>query len=105
CNWLACNAQTPRKLDRPAAGRRGHAGAISRGGEVAPGPRCCGPTRGRDHRTQVRQGVRGHNVSTVLIASLAATAVVGFVLFMWVELYPTSVGKHSLPKGAEQRAR
>ena len=55
--------------------------------------------------TQVRQGVRGHNVSTVLIASFAATAAAGFVLFMWVEFYSTSVGKHSLPKGAKQRAR
>jgi len=63
------------------------------------------PPEGEITVTQVRQGVRGHNVSTVLIASLAATAVAGFVLFMWVEFYPTSVGKHSLPKGAEQRAR
>lgn len=55
--------------------------------------------------TRVRQGVRGHNVSTVLVASLAAAAVVGFVLFMWVEFYPTSLGKHSVPKEAAQRAR
>jgi Flp pilus assembly protein TadB len=63
------------------------------------------PLEGEMTVTQVRQGVRGHNVRTVLIASLAATAVAGLVLFMWVEFYPTSVGKHSLPKGAEQRAR
>jgi Flp pilus assembly protein TadB len=55
--------------------------------------------------TRVRQGVRGHNVSTVLVASLAAAAVVGLVLFVWVELYPTSVGKHSPPVEAAQRAR
>ena len=55
--------------------------------------------------TQARQGVRGHNVSTVLLASLAAAVVAGFVLFLWVEFYPTSVGKHSLPKDTAQRAR
>jgi len=55
--------------------------------------------------TQVRQGVRGHNVTTVLVASLAATVVAGFVLFVWVEFYPTSAGKHSIPKEAAERAR
>lgn len=55
--------------------------------------------------TRVRQGVRGHNVSTVLVASLAAAAVAGLVLFVWVEFYPTSLGKHSVPKEAAQRAR
>ena len=55
--------------------------------------------------TQVRQGVRGHNVTTVLVASLAATVVVGFVLFVWVEFYQTSAGKHSIPKEAAERAR
>ena len=53
----------------------------------------------------VRQGVRGHNVSTVLVASLAASVVAGLVLFMWVEFYPTSAGKHSVPRDAAERAR
>jgi len=53
----------------------------------------------------VRQGVRGHNVSTVLVASLAAAVVAGFVLFVWVEFYPTSAGKHSIPKEAAERSR
>jgi Flp pilus assembly protein TadB len=55
--------------------------------------------------TQVRQGVRGHNVSTVLVASLAASVVAGLVLFMWVEFYPTSAGKHSVPTEAAESAR
>jgi hypothetical protein len=39
------------------------------------------------------------------VASLAATAVAAFVLFVWLEFYPTSLGKHSVPKEAAQRAR
>jgi len=63
------------------------------------------PPEGKITVTQVRQGVRGHNVSTVLVASLVATVVVGFVLFVWVEFYQTSAGKHSIPKEAAERAR
>ena len=63
------------------------------------------PPEGKITVTQVRQGVRGHNVTTVLVASLAATVVVGFVLFVWVEFYQTSAGKHSIPKEAAERAR
>jgi Flp pilus assembly protein TadB len=55
--------------------------------------------------TQARQGVRGHNVSTVLVASLAAAVVAGLVLLVWVAAYPTSVGKHSAPMEAAQRAK
>ena len=55
--------------------------------------------------TRARQGVRGHNVSTVLVASLAAAAVAGLVLFVWVAAYPTSVGEHSAPMKAAQRAK
>ena len=63
------------------------------------------PPEGKITVTQVRQGVRGHNVTTVLVASLVATVVVGFVLFVWVEFYQTSAGKHSIPKEAAERAR
>ena len=63
------------------------------------------PPEGKITVTQVRQGVRGHNVSTVLVASLTAAVVAGFVLFVWVEFYPTSAGKHSVPKEAAERAR
>jgi Flp pilus assembly protein TadB len=55
--------------------------------------------------TQARQGVRGHNVSTVLFASLAAAVVAGLVFLVWVAAYPTSVGKHSAPMEAAQRAK
>ena len=61
------------------------------------------PPEGKITVTQVRQGVRGHNVSTVLVASLTAAVVAGFVLFEW--FYPTSAGKHSIPKEAAERAR
>jgi len=63
------------------------------------------PLEGKITVTQVRQGIRGHNVSTVLVASLTAAVVAGFVLFVWVEFYPTSAGKHSVPKEAAERAR
>ena len=63
------------------------------------------PPEGKITVTEVRQGVRGHNVSTVLVASLAAAVVAGFVLFVWVEFYPTSAGKHSIPKEAAERSR
>src|SRR5262245_55146184 len=55
--------------------------------------------------TQARQGVRGHNVSTVLVASIAAATAAGFILLVWLELYPTSLGKHSVPQEAAQRAK
>ena len=99
---------TRRRRDNPVAQRLTDAATREqyRAEEKArPDRDAADPSEAKISVTQVRQGVRGHNVSTVLLASLAAVAVAGFVLFLWVEFYPTSVGKHTVPQEAAQRAR
>jgi len=55
--------------------------------------------------TGARQGVRGHKVSTVLSVSLAFTALAALILYGWLWMYPTSLGRHAAPKETAQGMR